>query len=64
MASYQAYLEPLDYVWSNNRQMAIMQQASIEGYLETQKQALTRFFPSLGDAGFDSAQPAFSPPAV
>ncbi|MEM7796274.1 MAG: P-aminobenzoate N-oxygenase AurF [Cyanobacteria bacterium P01_C01_bin.118] len=47
MASYQAYLEPLDYVWSSNREMTIMQQASVEGYLKIQKQALARFFHEL-----------------
>lgn len=49
MASYQAYLEPLDYVWPSNRTMAIMQQASIEGYLHVQRQALTTFFQQLRD---------------
>ncbi|MEM1240865.1 MAG: P-aminobenzoate N-oxygenase AurF [Cyanobacteria bacterium P01_H01_bin.26] len=44
MASYQAYLEPLDYVWSSNRAMAIMKQASIEGYLRIQHRALAKFF--------------------
>ncbi|MEO0351264.1 MAG: P-aminobenzoate N-oxygenase AurF [Cyanobacteria bacterium P01_A01_bin.15] len=44
MASYQAYLEPLDYVWSSNRTMAIMKQASIAGYLRIQRRALTKFF--------------------
>ncbi len=47
MASYRVYLEPLDYVWSGNRTMAIMEQASIEGYLHTQRQALSRFFQGL-----------------
>ena len=44
MASYQAYLEPLDYVWSSNRTMAIMKQASIGGYLRIQRRALAKFF--------------------
>ena len=43
-ASYQAYLDPLDYVWSTNRTMAIMEQASIEAYLRTQRSALAKFF--------------------
>ncbi|NEQ51235.1 MAG: P-aminobenzoate N-oxygenase AurF [Leptolyngbya sp. SIO3F4] len=49
-ASYQAYLEPLAYVWPSNRTMAIMEQASIEGYLRTQRRALTRFFQSLEES--------------
>ncbi|MBX2865540.1 MAG: P-aminobenzoate N-oxygenase AurF [Leptolyngbyaceae cyanobacterium MAG.088] len=53
MASYQAYLEPLDYVWSSNRTMAIMQTASIERYLQIQRRALGRFF----QVGGGSAQP-------
>lgn len=47
MASYRAYLEPLDYVWSSNRAMNIMEQASIEQYLYTQRRALPRFFQEL-----------------
>ena len=47
MASYRVYLEPLDYVWSSNHDMAIMKRASIEGYLRTQQKALTRFFHGL-----------------
>ncbi|MEA5463643.1 P-aminobenzoate N-oxygenase AurF [Leptothoe sp. PORK10 BA2] len=47
MASYRVYLEPLDYVWPGNRAMAIMERASIEGYVQTQKKALTRFFHGL-----------------
>ncbi|MEM9266433.1 MAG: P-aminobenzoate N-oxygenase AurF [Cyanobacteria bacterium P01_F01_bin.13] len=43
MASYRAYLEPLDYVWSSNRAMAIMEQASIKRYLRRQKRELARF---------------------
>lgn len=46
-ASYRAYLDPLDYVWSSNRTMAVMEQASIAGYLRTQRRALARFFHSL-----------------
>ncbi|MDV3350633.1 P-aminobenzoate N-oxygenase AurF [Leptothoe sp. LEGE 181152] len=57
-ASYQAYLDPLDYVWPSNRTMAIMQNASIEGYLHTQRQALFRFFQDRVLAGFSYAQPA------
>ncbi|MEM1256843.1 MAG: P-aminobenzoate N-oxygenase AurF [Cyanobacteria bacterium P01_H01_bin.21] len=43
MASYQAYLDPLDYVWASNRTMTIMKKASIETYLQTQKNALAIF---------------------
>ncbi|MEM1252839.1 MAG: P-aminobenzoate N-oxygenase AurF [Cyanobacteria bacterium P01_H01_bin.21] len=58
MASYQVYLEPLDYVWSSNRTMAIMQRASIDRYLRTQRQALSRFFQDMVLAEFGSAHPA------
>lgn len=50
-ASYRVYLEPLDYVWSSNRAMAIMERASIEEYLHTQQRALTNFFHRLNGAG-------------
>lgn len=63
MASYQVYLEPLGYVWSSNRTMEIMKQASIEGYLRTQRRALTGFFQELGDAGFDCAGFDYAQPA-
>ncbi|MEL6880413.1 MAG: P-aminobenzoate N-oxygenase AurF, partial [Cyanobacteria bacterium J06607_10] len=42
--AYQAYVEPLEYVWSTNRQMTTMSAASIEAYLKAQKQKLPRFF--------------------
>ena len=51
-ASYRVYLEPLDYVWSDNRAMAIMEKTSIEGYLCTQRRALARFFQSLENVGY------------
>ncbi|MEM9164668.1 MAG: P-aminobenzoate N-oxygenase AurF, partial [Cyanobacteria bacterium P01_F01_bin.4] len=41
--AYQAYLEPLDYAWPQNRQMSIMAKASIDRYLATQRRALPRF---------------------
>lgn len=56
--SYQVYLEPLDYVWLNNRTMAIMRKASIEGYLHTQRKALSRFFQDMVLAEFGSAHSA------
>ena len=51
-ASYRVYLEPLDYVWSDNRAMAIMEKTSIEGYLCIQRRALARFFQSLENVGY------------
>ncbi len=47
MESYRVYLEPLDYLWSSNRTMAIMRKASIEGYLRTQRKILSRFFQDM-----------------
>lgn len=47
--AYQAYLEPLSYVWPSNRQMAIMTAASIDTYLTTQRRALPRFLQRKGD---------------
>ena len=44
MTAYQAYLEPLSYVWPSNRQMSIMATTSVNTYLATQRRALTRFF--------------------
>ena len=41
--AYQAYLEPLSYVWPSNRHMSIMTVASVETYLATQRRALPRF---------------------
>ncbi|MEM9905561.1 MAG: P-aminobenzoate N-oxygenase AurF, partial [Cyanobacteria bacterium P01_D01_bin.44] len=42
-AAYQAYLDPLGYVWPQNRQMSLMAKASIDRYLATQRRALPRF---------------------
>jgi len=50
VAAYQAYLEPLNYVWSNNRQMSIMAATSIETYLATQRRALPRFLSKKGES--------------
>ena len=44
MTAYQAYLEPLDYVWPSNRQMALMAKASVEKYLARQRRSLSLFF--------------------
>ncbi|MEL6553720.1 MAG: P-aminobenzoate N-oxygenase AurF [Cyanobacteria bacterium J06621_11] len=44
MRSYQAYIEPLSYVWRSNHEMSTMAVASIERYLKTQKKALPEFF--------------------
>ncbi len=37
IASYRAYLEPVDYAWKTNRDMSIMAGNSIERYLTTQQ---------------------------
>lgn len=42
-AAYQAYLEPLDYVWPSNRSLSMMKTASVETYLATQRRMLPRF---------------------
>ncbi|MDM9382308.1 P-aminobenzoate N-oxygenase AurF [Chlorogloeopsis sp. ULAP01] len=41
--SYKVYLEKLDYLWENNRQMSIMAANSIPKYLGIQKQAFANF---------------------
>jgi hypothetical protein len=46
MESYKVYLEKLDYLWENNRQMSIMAANSIPKYLEIQKQAFANFLRS------------------
>ncbi len=43
-ASYQVYLEKVDYAWKSNREMSIMAASSIPRYLTTQKKALSRHF--------------------
>ncbi|MCT7956264.1 P-aminobenzoate N-oxygenase AurF [Laspinema palackyanum] len=43
-ASYQFYLEKVDYAWKSNREMSIMAATSIPRYLATQKKALSRRF--------------------
>ncbi|GAB4300561.1 MAG: hypothetical protein Fur0025_40330 [Oscillatoriaceae cyanobacterium] len=43
VASYQAYLEKVDYAWSVNKEMSLMAANSIPKYLETQKRALAKF---------------------
>lgn len=42
--SYQVYLEPLDFIDSNNKSMALMKKNSIECYLKVQNKALNHFF--------------------
>lgn len=44
VTAYQAYLEPLEYVWASNHQMTTMANASVEGYLAAQKRKLPCFF--------------------
>ncbi|AFY79816.1 hypothetical protein [Oscillatoria acuminata] len=43
-ASYQVYLEKVDYAWKSNREMSIMAATSIPRYLSTQKKSLSRRF--------------------
>ncbi|MCT7971564.1 P-aminobenzoate N-oxygenase AurF [Laspinema olomoucense] len=43
-ASYQVYLEKVDYAWKSNREMSIMAATSIPHYLATQKKSLSRRF--------------------
>lgn len=43
VASYQAYLEKVDYAWSVNKEMSLMAANSIPKYLATQKRALAKF---------------------
>ena len=47
VSAYQAYLDPLSYVWPSNRKMSTMSTASIENYLAAQQHRLPRFFKSL-----------------
>ncbi len=42
--SYQAYLEPLDFIDSKNKSMALMKENSIERYLKIQNRSLNHFF--------------------
>ncbi|HIK10230.1 MAG TPA: P-aminobenzoate N-oxygenase AurF [Oscillatoriaceae cyanobacterium M33_DOE_052] len=43
VASYQAYLEKVDYAWQVNKEMSLMAANSIPKYLATQKRALAKF---------------------
>lgn len=43
VTSYQAYLEPLAYVWKRNRSIALMGSNSIQTYLRTQRRAWNRW---------------------
>ena len=45
--AYQAYLDPLDYVWPSNRKMTLMSNASVSSYLAAQKKRLPQFFKRL-----------------
>lgn len=44
IASYQLYLEPLDFISAFNKEMKLMASNSISQYLKTQQKALNRFF--------------------
>ena len=46
-SAYQAYIDPLDYVWPSNREMSTMSTASIERYLTVQNRNLLQFFKRL-----------------
>ncbi|MBD2292540.1 P-aminobenzoate N-oxygenase AurF [Anabaena sphaerica FACHB-251] len=43
MASYQVYVEKLDYLWQRNREMSLMRNNSISRYLATQRRAFQKF---------------------
>ncbi len=43
VASYQAYLEKVDYAWQVNKEMSLMAANSIPKYLATQKRAFDKF---------------------
>jgi len=47
MESYKAYLTPISYAWSRNREMALMAKNSIDTYLNIQRRSLRRVLPSL-----------------
>ena len=47
VSAYQAYLDPLDYVWTSNREMSTMSTASVERYLAAQRRKLPQFFKRL-----------------
>ena len=49
VAAYQAYLDPLNYIWPSNRQMSMMAATSVETYLATQRRALPRFLNKKGE---------------
>lgn len=40
--SYRSYLEGLDYLWRSNREMTVMEDQSIQNYLDLQRRALSR----------------------
>jgi hypothetical protein len=42
-ASYQAYLEPLSYIWPRNRDMRLMRSNSLSRYLTVQRRAVQTF---------------------
>ncbi|MBE9063697.1 P-aminobenzoate N-oxygenase AurF [cf. Phormidesmis sp. LEGE 11477] len=44
VAAYQAYIDPLSYLWPSNRTMSTMSTASVERYLTHHKRALPNFF--------------------
>ncbi len=44
VSSYRVYLEPLDFISTDNKEMKLMASNSIPKYLKTQKKALNRFF--------------------
>ncbi|MGD1897676.1 MAG: P-aminobenzoate N-oxygenase AurF [Phormidesmis sp.] len=56
MRAYRAYIDPLDYVWRSNHQMATMATASVEGYLRSQQKSLPRFFRRQSLSPYQSAQ--------
>jgi hypothetical protein len=41
--SYEKFLDPLDYVSDKNRKMQVMRDTTLQGYLSTNRRALSRF---------------------
>lgn len=43
LESYRAYLDPIGYVSRENKTMSYMSRSSIQGYLQTNREAFRRF---------------------
>lgn len=49
LESYKAYLTPISYAWTRNREMTLMASNSIEKYLQIQNRALKQTLPTLDE---------------